>query len=143
MKRIMVFLLVVLTISGCGEKSKNVVSHDLEIESYYTSIGSLQVEGNNDSRQRFEYTINIVNNDLSNRKIISVEPLLSDNFKDYVVEQKLVVEVNKVIASGEMIEVTGMIIFNADKLTKEDILDIKPFVNNMKIIEEKVIEVEL
>jgi len=143
MKKIIMVLIIVLMISGCSEDQIEITYSGLEIESYHSSIGSMKIEGNNDRNQRYEYTIEIVNSDSSDIKLISVEPLLSDDFKSYVVGDDLVVNVNKIITSGKVIEVTGMIIFNAENLTKEEILDKTPFVNDIKIIEEKVIKVTM
>jgi uncharacterized lipoprotein NlpE involved in copper resistance len=143
MKKLIIVHLILLMLLGCNHKEDKVIRATLDIESYHTTIGGLREQGTNDKNQRFDYTIEIVNNGVIPVVIHSVEPLLRDGFAEYVVSEELLVIVDKVIAPSGVLEVNGSIIFNAEDLSKEDVLDLKPFVEDIRILQEQVVEVEM
>ncbi|MDF3002138.1 MAG: hypothetical protein K0Q48_2257 [Bacillota bacterium] len=89
--------------------------------------------------QSFSYTITLRNNDTADITIVSVNPVLSEKFLERVNNKDTTIKVDKIIPGGSSLEVTGEIIFDAKGLTKEEIINLQPFVKEVSVLEERTI----
>lgn len=139
--RILVFMSLLLLLPACTANSTpNTPSKlGLEINSINSSIGAIGENTKDIETQSFKYTVTLTNNEPTDITIVSVNPVLSEKFLERVSNKDTVVKVNKTISKGGSLNVTGEIIFDAKGLTKEQIVSLQPFVKDVKILEERVI----
>jgi hypothetical protein len=130
------FLLAGCTAQSALDKSSTTV----DITSIVSSIGATGENTNDFETQSFKYTVTLTNNETESITIVSVTPVLSEKFLERVSNKDTTVQVNKTIPQGSSLDVSGGIVFNAKGLTKEQIMALEPFVKEIKIMEEKVIE---
>ncbi|MGM0379077.1 MAG: hypothetical protein ACQEQE_04970 [Bacillota bacterium] len=138
-KIILIFILAVLLV-GCVNNDVTNRQEGLTINSTKSSIG--KVDETTD-KQRFRYSIIITNNDKSDFEIISVKPILSNEFEKLAILDNHKLILNKNILKGESLEINGEIIFNSSDLTKKEILDLEPFIKEFEIIEKRIIKKEM
>ncbi len=112
----------------------------LQIYSITTSIGA--IDNNNFDIQRFSYSIYLTNEDSEKQYVKWIEPVLGDSFAKRVTNQDLKVNINKPIEANENIEIEGELIFDSGDLSKQDIVDLEPYITDIKIVSEKIINVE-
>ena len=135
---IMLLLSVFLLLAGCsGNNALNTMG--IEINSLTSSIGAVGENTNDFETQSFKYIMTLTNNDASDIKIVSVEPVLSQEFQDRVSDRDTVIHVNKTVIKGSSLDVSGEIVFDAKGLTKEQIISMEPFIKEIRIIEERII----
>lgn len=146
---ISVILMLLVFISGCsnsGNKElgredmlKN-LSHDIEIEGMSYSIGGKPNETTN--KQIITYNIILHNWDIKDKYIKWVEPVLNANFTKRVsnLDKKIIIE--KRIPSDKSINISFKITFNSEGLSKEEIINLKPYVTDIKIITENVLSLK-
>jgi len=67
-------------------------------------------------------------------------PILSTAFASLVSDENVTLDINKTILKEGSIDISGEIIFNAKGLSKEDIADLQPFIEEVKITEERIIK---
>lgn len=104
------------------------------------SIGAAEQDPSNSENQVFKYNITLINLENYDMIIDSITPVLSAEFSNIVTDENVTVEVNKLVKENSSIRVSGEIHFNAKGLTKGQINSLRPFVSNIKIIEEKTIQ---
>ena len=76
---IILLLFVLLPLAGCsGNNTLNTMS--IEINTITSSLGAVGANTNDFETQSFKYTMTLTNNDASDIKIVSVEPVLSEEF---------------------------------------------------------------
>lgn len=135
---IILLLFVLLPLAGCsGNNTLNTMS--IEINTITSSLGAVGANTNDFETQSFKYTMTLTNNDASDIKIVSVEPVLSQEFQERVSDRDTVIQVNKTVTQGSSLDVSGEIIFDAKGLTKEQIISMEPFIKEIRIIEERII----
>lgn len=135
---IILLLFVLLLLAGCSSNN-TLNTMGIEINTITSSLGAVEANTNDFETQSFKYTMTLTNNDASGIKIVSVEPVLSEEFIERASDEDRIIQVNKLISHGSSIDVTGEIIFDAKGLTKEQIISMEPFVKEVRIIEERVI----
>ncbi|MDD4495005.1 MAG: hypothetical protein PHV32_11800 [Eubacteriales bacterium] len=130
-------LLTIIAFTACSSDESD-REPGLAIYSLHSSIGSV---GDTDdiNTQAFTYTLTITNNDIVEINLLEVKPVLCSPFAEIVLNDDLSVQVKKVIPAGESISVEGLIIFDATGLSKEEILDMEPFIKEVKLIEGRTI----
>ena len=141
MKKIYVLLLlsVLLLVSSC--ESKHIEKNNgLSISGITTSLGAYEKNSDNNEIQSFKYTITLTNNDDENISLHSVTPILSEKFLSLVIDKDVTLEVNKIIEKSGILNLSGEIVFNTKGLEKQDILNLQPFVKEVKITEERIIQ---
>ncbi len=137
---ISIFLSLLMT--GCNTfycRSDKDSQTGLQIYSKTTSLGSID---NNFDTQRFSYSIYLTNEDSKKQYVKWIEPVLGDSFAKRVTNQDLKVNVNKPIEANETIEIEGELVFDSSDLSKQDIFDLEPYITDIKVVSEKVINVE-
>lgn len=135
---IILIILILLLLAGCSSNNTS-NTMGIEINTITSSIGAVGENINDFDTQRFRYTITLTNNDVSDIKIVSIEPVLSEEFIERALDEDRIVHVNEQISHGNSIDVSGEIIFDAKGLAKEQIVSMKPFVKKVRIIEERII----
>jgi hypothetical protein len=111
----------------------------IEINSITSSIGAVGENTNGFETQSFKYTMTLTNNDASDITIVKVVPILSQEFQERVSDRDTIIQVNKTVIQGSSLDVSGEIIFDAKGLTKEQIISMEPFIREVKIVEERII----
>ncbi|MGE5679182.1 MAG: hypothetical protein ACM3ZR_14100 [Pseudomonadota bacterium] len=138
--KIVILLAVsLLLLTGCSADNE-LKKPTIEISAVSTSIGAVGNNTSDTETQSFKYNITMINNGPEEIAIASVKPVLSDAFLERVPEGELAVQINKTIAPGGNLEVSGEIIFDAKGLTKEQIIGMEPFVKELEIIEARTIK---
>jgi len=139
-KKIGIMFLIPILLLFVGCSSNNTLdTMGIRINSITSSIGAVGGNTNDFETQSYKYTMTLTNNDTSDIKIVSVEPVLSQEFQERVSDRDTVIQVNKTVTQGSSLDVSGEIIFDAKGLTKEKIISMEPFVKEVRIIEERVI----
>ena len=102
---------------------------------------SLGTAGDTDdtNTQAFTYNLTITNNDVVEINLLEVKPVLHSPFAELVLQDDISVQVKKAIPAGGSIQVEGTIIFDATGLSKDEILNMEPFIKEVKLIEERTI----
>lgn len=132
-------VLILLHLASCAEtegtKSDAFVS-GLEIPEMNTSLGS---DAENTDKQFFNYTITLINTNDYEVAIKWVEPVLTNEMKERVLAEDLKIPVDKAIAPGGLVKISGQFSFNAEGTTKEQILSWEPFMMGMHISSEALL----
>ena len=135
---IMLLVSTLLLFVGCSRNNTlNIVG--IDISGINSSIGAVGENTNDFETQSFKYTITLTNNEATDIQIVSVKPMLSEEFIERVSNNDTIIQVNKTIPQGSSIDITGEIIFDAKGLTKEQIVSMEPFVKEVRITEERII----
>lgn len=132
-------LSLLLLFTGCSAGNTQDET-GIVITDIMSGIGSAGENTNDFETQSFKFTITMKNNEAADIGIVSVRPVLSEKLLERVPNKDTTINVNKVIAKGTSLSVSGEIIFDARGLTKEQIAGIKPFVQEVRLIEERTIE---
>jgi len=135
---IMLLIVVFLLFPGCSSNN-TVTTMGIDINSITSSIGAVGGNTNDFETQSFKYTITLTNNDAADITIVSVEPILSEEFIERALNEDRIIQVNELIPHGSSIDVTGEIVFDAKGMTKEKIISMEPFVKEIKIVEKRTI----
>lgn len=135
---ILVFAVILLLFTACSKESAE-SRPDIEISSISTSIGAVGNGSGNIETQSYKFNITMINNEAEDINIVSVKPVLSDKFLERVLNGDEPIQVDKVILKGGSLEVSGEIIFDAKGLTKEQIINLEPFIKEVRITEERTI----
>lgn len=96
-----------------------------------SSLGS--VNENNFEFTKYSYSIDLTNENLKNTKIISVEPIIKDSIRDKVLDENLVIDVNKIVSPGNAITIEGTILIDTKGLSKDEISALEPFITGLKV----------
>ncbi|MHB1392867.1 MAG: hypothetical protein ACYCYE_07290 [Clostridia bacterium] len=138
-KVIVMFLISILLLSAGCSRDNTLNKVGIDITSITSSIGAVGENTNDFETQSFKYTITLTNNETADITIVSVKPILSEKFLERVTNKDTVMQVNRTISQGSSLDVTGEIVFDAKRLTKEQIVGLEPFVKEVKVIEERTI----
>ncbi len=140
-KRIIITNLIVITLlTACSTNNTTVKKSGIEINAITTSIGAVKNNTNDFNAQSYKYTITLTNNDIEDLAILSVQPTINSKLVTRVLNTETLIHVNKTIVSEDSLEITGEIIFDASDLTKEQIIELEPFIEDIKITEERIIK---
>ncbi len=140
MKKIKLFILLafLLIITSCT--SKEITSNNgLTITSIISSIGAANETQDQFQIQSFKYTITLTNNEKEDIKIETLTPVLTEGFSKIIYDNNVTLKINQIVKKNSSLNISGEIIFNAKGLEKKDIIGLKPFVKEVKIIQERVI----
>lgn len=143
---IVVFVIVILLLNSCSLIGKH-VSNDsndsnsgIYISSIISSIGAVGNNNTNDhNTQSFKYTVTMTNGGTTDAKIVSVELVLSESFSERVQNKETIIYINGTVSRGGHTSFSGEFIFDAAGLTKEQIENLKPFIKEVKVLEERII----
>jgi len=131
-----VLVLILLLVASYAETA-DINSDDfvsgLEIPEMNTSLGS---DGENTDKQIFNYTITLINTNEYEVAIKWVEPVLTNEMKERVLAEDLKVPVNKAIAPGGLVIISGQFSFDAEGTTKEQILSWEPILKAIHVVSE-------
>ena len=126
---------------GCTSGEREDTKSSLQIYSMSTGLGAISRE--NTHQQCLTYTINLTNEKDQEDYIEWIEPILGEGIKDKVINEDLKVNVKQSISAKGSLEVEGEIVFNTQGLTKEEIINLEPFITGIKVGSEKVIVINL
>lgn len=141
MKRIIIAVLTsIVVLTACSTNNSIVKKSGIEINAITTSIGAVDNNTDDFNTQSYKYTITLKNNDIEDITILSVEPTINSKLIARVLNKETLVYVNKTIVTEDTLEVTGEIIFDASDLSKEQIFELEPFVEDIKISEQRIIK---
>lgn len=132
---------VLFLLSACSSNNTSDTQNKMgiEIKNIVSIMGAIGENANDSETQSFKYTITLTNNEASDIKLVSLTPVLSDKIFERVSNKETEIEVNKTISKEGNLDVTGEIIFDSKGLTKEQIVSLQPFIKDVKIIEERII----
>ncbi len=136
---IIILLSILLLLTACSTKNTLDKVGTIDIAAISSSIGAVGENTNNFDTQSFKFTITLTNNDTTDINIVSVKPILSEKFLERVSNKDTLIEVNRTVSQGGNLEVNGEIIFDAKGLTKDQIFNLQPFVKEIKITDERII----
>ena len=88
-------------------------------------------------------TIVVEDNSESDFEIISIKPILSNEFEKLTILDNHKLILNKKILKDKSLEINGEIIFKTSDLTKKEILDLQPFIKEFEVIEKRIIKKEI
>ena len=132
-------VLLVLSLSSCSSAvdSVQIVSDQfvsgLEIPEMTSSLGSKDDQPN---EQVFSYTFTIVNTNIYVVEILWVKPILSNKLSGKVTTHDLRTLVDQTLQPGEVLEISGKFNFSTEGMTKNQILELEPFITEMRIASE-------
>ena len=134
-----ILLVTILLFTGCSSKNMADKVSTVDITNIVSSIGAVGDNTNDFETQSFKFTITLKNNEPTDITIVSVTPILSEKFLARAANKNTIIPVNKIIPQGGSLGVTGEIIFDAKGLTKEQIVNLEPFIKEVKITDERII----
>ena len=132
-------VLTLLLLTGCSDSLQTVPDQfvsGLEIPEMSSSLGSLEGQP---EKQVFSYTIVLVNTNIYEVQVQSIEPILVSELSDKVTTDELRTSVDQSIQPGEVLEISGQFSFDAEGLTKEQILEWEPFINTIRVESEAML----
>ncbi|MGM9988325.1 MAG: hypothetical protein ACI35O_14005 [Bacillaceae bacterium] len=132
-------IFAIFILSSCS-KEEPIAESGISISQKQTSIGPVEENMNDMDKQSFKYKLTLTNHEENDLKIISLEPILSEEFKKTVLSDELTLTINKTISKNTSLEVSGEIIFNSKGLNKEQLSDMQTFIKEIKINEERIIK---
>lgn len=109
----------------------------LQIPSVQTSIGAV---GGNPDRQAFSYTVALWNKQTEAVHLNWVEPVLSNRFAERVLTEDRRMTVDKTLAPGDAVEVSGQLHFDAAGLSKTELEALQPSLLRMRVSSEQVLQ---
>jgi hypothetical protein len=130
---------LVLGMSGCaalGKDAQQAATPDLQVPELTTSIGRRQ--GDTDE-QVFSYTVYLQNTSEAPIHVKWIEPLLSEPFSPRVLSSDPRLTVDATLAAQEGREISGELVFDAQGLTKDQILALEPFMSGINVASERVL----
>jgi hypothetical protein len=131
--------LILLSLAGCSrESAQNQMKGGLGVYSWSSGLGS--VNNIDLDKTKFSYSVDLTNENNKSIFIKSIQPVVSDTIKDKMLNNELMVTVNKHVASNETIQVNGEIIIDTKGLNKSDIQKLDPFITDIKVISEEIID---
>lgn len=120
--------------TGCRSKEQ---TGGLKVYSLSSSLGTALYE------TRYSFNISITNENPYSIYIKSVKPIINEKIKDRIITKETTINVNKSLNSGETTEIKGELMFNIKGLNKTDILELGPFITDIKVLSEEIINLEL
>jgi hypothetical protein len=137
---ISILLSALILLSGCSTNKPADKVSSIEITNIVTSIGAVGNNINDSDTQSFKFTITLVNNEPTDITIVSVTPILSEIFLERAADKNKIMPVNRIVSPGGSIDVTGEVIFDAKGMTKDQIVNLQPFIKEVKIADERIIQ---
>ncbi|MDR6726898.1 hypothetical protein J2W91_005423 [Paenibacillus amylolyticus] len=138
MKRVLlVILLICITFSiiGCLNRNKSEIIDDgIVIGQTLLSLG-----GENSDITEVTYSINLQNKLGKPITIIGVEPVISKDLSDRLIDNSLRLEVNKVIESNESKDISGYFKIDTKGLSKQEIMNFDLAIRKYKIQTEQLV----
>lgn len=134
MKKLYLILLATLlavSLSGCGDKkqeSEENVKHGFSIYSWNAGLGTAYNGSQNESRYTYTLYLSSETEDLN--KVKQIEPVISNSIIGRLIDS----EAPSFEVKDVYIEVNGELVFDTKGLTKQDILDLQPYIYTVKVI---------
>ena len=125
--------------TGCSNKEVE-TKGGLKIYSWNSGLGSINESDLN--KQRFSYDINLTNENQKDVYVKSIKPSVNDTIKDRILNKDLIVNVNKNLKSNDTISIKGEIIIDTKGLSKSEILNFEPFIIDIKVSTDEIIDLK-
>ena len=139
MKKILLIIIpaiLLLSLAACTATAP-IPPEGLVINGMSSGIGG---DENNYDRQRFSYTVSLQNNQNQDVFIRQITPLISDSNTGRIQTSELDIPVNKTLSPGEFMSASGEFRFDAAGLSKEQILELEPFVTGFNVSSSVVLD---
>ncbi|MBM7872081.1 hypothetical protein JOC70_003629 [Clostridium pascui] len=134
-------LFILVFFSGCNNTKIEVQSKSgLKIYNWSSALGG--VNENDLDKIKYSYSLNLTNEEEKNIFIKSVQPLVNEEIKNKVLSKEIVVDVNQNLRPNESIKINGEIIIDTKGLGKSDILTLKPFITDIKVLTEETVSLK-
>jgi hypothetical protein len=127
---------VISTLVSCATASTG--KSELTIIGINSSIGGTD---DNFSEQQYSYTITLQNNGATEVAVRFIEPVLLEPFVGKARGQDFKVAVDKTIAPEATLEIEGEIPFDARGMSKDQIIAMQPFFDEVKINTDRMLPV--
>ncbi len=133
-----IYIALMIVLTACNiSKPEDKQNKDLEVYGMSSALGSA---GNDLDKTKFSYTIPITNNSDEDIYIEWMEPVLGDKVSNRVLSSDLRINVQNKVIPEESLEIAGEIILDTKGLTKQQITELEPFITEIVIDCQKVIE---
>lgn len=130
-------LFVFIFLTGCSIKTQLKTKGGLKISSWSSGLGS--VNDTDLNKTKFSYSVNLTNENENTIFIKSIQPSVNEKIKNKIISKDIIVAVNKDVKHNETIQISGEIAIDTNGLTKSDILQLEPFVTDIKVSTEETI----
>jgi hypothetical protein len=122
-------------LAGCNTETSTQKT-GLKVDSMWsTSVGAVEA-----TTQKLSYSITLTNGGDQDIYVKSIKPILAEKVSDRVTSEELIVIVEKPLTTGQSIEIKGEFIMNTAGLSKEEIVELGPFITNIQILSEQILE---
>lgn len=141
-KRVLISFIIftLILVTGCSNKEVE-TKGGLKIYGWNSSLGS--VDKSNANKQRFSYDISLINENPSDIFVKSLQTIINSTIKDKILDKGLIVNVNKNLKTNGTINIRGEIIIDTKGLSKTDILKLEPFVTDIKVTTDQIIDLNI
>lgn len=134
-------LCIFILLTGCNNTKTQVQPKGgLKISSWSSGLGG--VNETDLDKTKFSYSINLTNENETNIFIKSIQPSLNEKIINKILSEDNTVIVNKDIKSNETIEINGEIIVDTKGLAKSDIVNLEPFITDIKVSIEETLSLK-
>lgn len=134
----MLFSILLLAV-GCS-KNEPINHKEISMLTTSTRIGAVGDNTDDFENQSFKYNITLTNNGHDDINIISITPILSEGFESLVSDKNVTLDINKTMLKDGSMDISGEIIFNTKGLSKDGVVDLQPFIEEVKVTEERIIK---
>lgn len=135
---VLITLLITVAINSINNQGKQ--QEGLKVHSWSSSLGSVGEVGLDETK--FSYSFDLTNENEDEIFVESLEPIVNKDIIDRVLSEELEVTVNEKIAHGESIQISGEIKFDTKGLSKKEIVELEPFITDIKVSSQAVIKLK-
>ncbi|TYP47666.1 hypothetical protein [Thermosediminibacter litoriperuensis] len=140
-KKILVLLCAIISVlvllAGCSANGSGKSQNGLQITDMSTALGAV---GDSLDKTKFSYTMTVYNKDNEDVYITWVEPILGENVRKRLISSELKVDVEQTVSANESIEIKGEIILDTKGMSKQQVMELEPFITGIKVSSEKIID---
>lgn len=139
--RIIFSLFIFVFFTGCNNTNVQVQSKSgLKIYNWSSALGG--VNENDLDKIKYSYSLNLTNENEKDIFIKSIQPSVNEAIKNKVLSKEIVVDVNQNLRPDETIKINGEIIIDTKGLGKSDIVILKPFITDIKVLTEETVSLK-
>ncbi|MCQ6963261.1 hypothetical protein [Methanolobus chelungpuianus] len=113
-------------------------SEELRITESSAAIGALSE--NTTDRQVYSYSFVLYNGRGQTVNVSVAEPVFSEGISDRIITEDTSITVNESLTPGSSMTVEGSFVFDARGLTKDEIVNLEPFIDYVRLISVEIID---
>jgi hypothetical protein len=134
-------LCIFIFLTGCNNiKTQAQSKGGLKINTWSSGLGDINETDLGNTK--FSYSINLTNENENNIFVKSIKPSVNEKINNKIISKDIVVTVNKDIKHNETIQINGEIIVDTKGLTKSDIVQLEPFITDIKVLSEEAVSLK-